>query len=375
MFQRGALTILRVRGVPIRLHVSVLLLVPFLTFALAAQTSLVADAAELPADRLMLPGWAWGLFGSAGLLVSIVLHELAHTLVAIRHGGRVDSIVLMALGGVSQVAAMPRRPRHELVMAVAGPFASLVLALLFALGYAVSRSSPPVAFGLFVLAYLNLVLGLFNLLPAFPMDGGRILRAAIAGRWGKQQATRIAAAVGKGMAILFALFGLLGGGIWMMLIALFVWVGASQEKLHAEVQVALRDLRVGEVHHVVPVVEADDTVEAARLALRDAGAPSGIVVERGATIGVIRRHDIYAIPLADRMEERVRDHMIRTVAVHSDEELSDSFDRVLRDGEVPVVDEGGHAMGVVRSSDVLRTLRERGFRLPGEEPRPPGGQA
>lgn len=373
MFQRGALTILRVRGVPIRLHVSVLLLVPFLTFALAAQTPLVAEAADLPASRLGLPGWAWGVLASAGLLVSITLHELAHTIVAMRHGGRVESIVLMALGGVSQVTQMPREPRHELAMAIAGPITSVLIAVTASLGYLAARDAPGLAFGLFVLAYLNLVLGVFNLLPAFPMDGGRVLRAALAWRWGKHKATRIAATVGKVMAVAFGLLGLLGGGVWLVLIAFFVWAGASQERLHAEVQNALADLRVGEVNNTVPAVRADASVEDARTAMRDAGAQSAVVVDGDQTLGVIRHDEIYAVAVGDRTRERVRDHMVRMVAVHTDEELADSFDRVLRDGEVPVVDEGGHALGVVRAADVVRKLRERGFHLPGEEfhPREP----
>ena len=364
MFQRGALTVLRIRGVPIRLHYSVLLLVPFLAWALAAQTALVAEAAGLPPGQLGLPGWAWGIVAAAGLLVCITLHELAHTLVAIQYGGRVDSIVLMALGGVSQVSQMPRQPKHELAMTLAGPATSLLLALVCSVAFAFTRQTPGIAFGFFILAYLNLVLGLFNLLPAFPMDGGRVLRAALAWRWGKTRATRIAASVGKGMALLFGLFGLLGGGIWLVLIAFFVWMGASQERLHAEVQNALANLRVGEVNNTVPAVSAEASVEDARLALRDAGASSGVVVENGDTLGVIRSSEIMAVPVHERQKERVRDHMVRTVAVQTSEQLGDSFDRVLREGEVPVVDETGQALGVVRAADVIRKLEERGFHLP-----------
>ncbi len=375
MFSRGALTVLRVRGVPIRLHFSVLLLIPFLTWALAAQTGLVAEAAGLPVEQLALPGWAWGLIASAGLLVSITLHELAHTLLAIRHGGRVDSIVLMALGGVSQITQMPRQPKHELVMAIAGPITSILLAVGFSLGYAATRATPNVAFALFVLAYLNLVLGIFNLLPAFPMDGGRVLRAALAWRWGKHRATRIAATVGKAMAVVFGLVGLLGGGVWLVLIAFFVWAGASQEKLHAEVQNALANLRVGEMKNTVPSVAVDASVEDARVLLRDAGATSGVVVEDGKTLGVIRRDEIYKVPVEERSREQVRDHMLRTVAVETNEEIAESFDRVLREGEVPVIDhDTGEALGVVRAADVLAKLQERGFHLPGEGPRSPPGR-
>lgn len=372
MFQRGALTVLRVRGVPIRLHFSVLLLVPFLAWVIAAQTALVAETANLPASRLGLPGWAWGGIAAVGLLISITLHELAHTLVAIRHGGRVDSIVLMALGGVSQVSRMPRAPKHELAMAVAGPLTSLLLAAICSFGFSLARTSPPLAFGLFLMAYLNLVLGIFNLLPAFPMDGGRVLRAALAWRWGRTRATRVAATVGKAMAVAFGILGLLGGGIWLVLIALFVWAGASQEQLHAEVQGALSDLHVGEVKNAVPSVSAEASVEEARRLLREARASSAVVLEGGEAVGVIRAQEILAVAVHDRETERVGDHMLRTVAVQSDEELGESFDRVLREGEVPVVGKPGEAAGVVRAADVLRKLQERGFHLPGEPP-PPGG--
>lgn len=366
MFRRGAVTILKVGGVPIRLHVSVLLLIPFLTFALAAQSGIVAEAAKLDASRLALPGWAWGIIGSLGLLVSITLHELAHTLVAIKHGGRVESIVLMALGGVSQVSQMPRRPRHELEMAVAGPAVSILLAVLFGVGWALSRDIPNLAFPLFILAYLNLVLGVFNLLPAFPMDGGRVLRAALAWKYGKIRATRIAAMVGKGMAVAFGLLGFFGGGIWMIFIAFFVWSGASQELLHAEVQAALGGLNVGEIQNTVPSIDAEASLEDARMLLRDEGASSAVVVEGEKTLGVIRKSDVVEIPLAERMKQKVREQMLRVQAVGNDEPVGDSFDRVLREGEVPVVDSTGHALGVIRSADLLRKLRDRGFRLPGE---------
>lgn len=368
VFRRGAITVLRIRDVPIRLHVSVLILIPFLTFAIAVQGARIAALAGLPPDQLAWPGWAFGLVASVGLLVSIVLHELAHTLVAIRHGGQVDSIVLMALGGVSQVSRMPKRPRHELEMAAAGPITSILLAVGVGLLYRATLSLPTLSFSLFLIAYLNLVLGVFNLLPAFPMDGGRVLRAALAWRLGRQRATRIAAVVGKTMAALFAIFGLLGGGIWMILIAFFVWSGASQEKLYSDVQSTLSSLKVGEVQHVTSQVQAEDSLETARMAMREADTESAVVLDGSKTVGVVRKQDILPLAPNERMAAKVREHMIHVQAVTRDEDLGESFDRVLREGEVPVVDDDGHPSGVVRSADVFRALRDRGFRVPGEPP-------
>jgi len=367
VFQRGAMTLFRARGVPIRLHVSVLVLIPFLTFAVAVQANRIASLAGL---EITWSGWVFGLLASVGLLASIVLHELAHTLIAIRHGGSVESIVLMALGGVSHVSKMPPSPRHELGMAAAGPLTSLALAGVVGLLYRGTTESPNLSFALFLVAYLNLVLGLFNLLPAFPMDGGRVLRAALAWRIGRRRATQIATVVGKSMAALFAVVGLLGGGIWMILIAFFVWSGASQEKLFSDVQNTLSHLKVGEVQHVSPTVQAEASLEEARQALRSETSESAVVLDGERTVGVIRKRDILSFPPNVRMEERVRDHMLGVQAVTSTEDLGESFDRILREGELPVIDDEGHPSGVVRSGDVFRALRERGFRFPGEPPEP-----
>jgi len=363
--------VLKVKGVPIRLHFSVLLLVPVLTWALAVQMPQVARAAGIMPEALGMPGWAWGLLASMGLLVSITLHELAHTLVAIRNGGKVESIVLMALGGVSQITQMPKRPKDELVMAAVGPLTSIGLGILFGAGYRLFHSAPNTAFFLFLLGYLNLVLGVFNFLPAFPMDGGRVLRAALAGRMGKQRATNVAAVVGKAMAIAFAIFGIFGGGIWMILIAFFVWSGASQEKLYADLQQALGHTHVGEVQNTVPQVQLGASLEAARVVMRDAGVESAVVEDGARTVGVVRKIDILTIPPEDRMRERVADHMLAVQPLPGSDELAQTFDRVLREGELPVVDDLGNATGVIRSRDVLGTLRSRGFRFPGEGRRGP----
>jgi Zn-dependent protease/CBS domain-containing protein len=371
LFSRGAVTVARVRGIPLRLHWSAILPVPLLVAALAVNAAPLAEAAGLPPEDLLLPGWAFGLLAAAGLEVSIALHEFSHSLVAIRHGGRVDSIVLMALGGVSQIERMPGKPRHELWMALAGPLCSLALAVLGATAWATLALAPPVAFFAFVFAYLNLALGVFNLLPAFPMDGGRVLRAGLSGFVGPRRATRIAAAVGQGFALGFALVAFLGGGLWLLLIAFFVWMAAAQERTRSDLAWSLRDLRVGDVVTTVPVLPPETSLEDARVILRDARADSALVVEDHRPVGVLRRLDVAGRDLRERMATPVRDAMVRLDALESADQLGLSFDRVLREGEVPVVDEGGGPLGVVRSDRVLAELAARDERFRGVV-RPPG---
>lgn len=247
---RSRWTLFNVMGIPVRADVSVLVLALYVVVT-------------------TFPHLDVGLFLTAALLVSIVLHELAHSAVAVAFGGQVRDITLQLLGGCAAITRMPPRPSHEVLMAAAGPVCSLALAALcgvlseafptrYVVGtlgpYELTESAPNLWLSL--AAGLNLGLALFNLVPAFPMDGGRILRAALRclGK-GKVAATAIAVAVGRGIAVLWAavcvldfvgvrfrasaewpeagqlLFNIVfgSGGILLLLIAYMIWVSGKRE--------------------------------------------------------------------------------------------------------------------------------------------------
>lgn len=233
----SAYRIATVYGIPIRLHLSLVLLLPLLV-------------------------WDFGLVGGlvygAALLGSIVLHELGHSVVAIRKGCRVRQILLLPIGGAAQMDSIPRRPWDELQMALAGPAVSLVLFGLLVYGGALL---PLAANGPFFRALplnavqeigvLNGVLAVFNLLPAFPMDGGRVLRALLAQRWGRLTATRVAARVGRVIAVLMMAASvrvwLLGYGFSMLLVVgAFIFWAAGAEYRAVRHQEWLRLQRWGE---------------------------------------------------------------------------------------------------------------------------------
>lgn len=246
----SSIRLVTVRGIPIRMHITF----PLILIVAAIQFGL--------GQRNWLEGAAFGVVVTLLLFVCVVLHELAHSLTAIQFGSEVREIVLLPLGGVARMERMPERPYQELLMAVAGPLTSgligIALAVLTALllpwriwlefSRAIAAASHlKWSYLLPYLAVTNLFLAGFNMIPAFPMDGGRVLRAVLATVMPYGRATAIAVAVGQAMAWMIGLYGLLDRNVLVILVALFVYVGAGQEGQMVQVKVALAGLRVGQV--------------------------------------------------------------------------------------------------------------------------------
>jgi len=224
------ITLFELLGFKIRVDVSWIFLALLVTWSLAKGVFPVwyADAGLSEATF-----WWMGIAGMAGLVFSLIFHELSHSLVARHYGLPIKGITLFIFGGVAEMTEEPKSAKVEFWMAIAGPIASFVLALAFYLlaGVGTALGLPlAVTAVLGYLAFINLLLGAFNLIPAFPMDGGRVLRAALwHWRGDLRQATRIASGAGKGFGMLLMLLGLLNvltgnfiGGMWWFLIGLFV---------------------------------------------------------------------------------------------------------------------------------------------------------
>ncbi len=213
----GTVGNLRVFGVPIRLHFTFLLLLVFLIFiGIGGKQSGATTSVYIIA-----------LFGS------VLVHELCHALVARMYGLRTREIVMFPIGGVSRLESQPK-PKQEPLIALAGPAANLIIGLVLLAtqhGFLpLEKLSIPTDANLIErIALGNLILGLFNLLPAYPMDGGRILRALIALRKPEDEATQIAARAGRLLAVGLGLFGLLSQNFVLVFVALFVYLGAAQE--------------------------------------------------------------------------------------------------------------------------------------------------
>ena len=245
-----SLTLFRIYDIKVRVHWSFLLI--------------LAYGAVIFSDRSnsVLVGAAYGVLVMLLLFLCVTLHEFGHALVARRFGIKVPHITLLPIGGVASLERMPDKPSQELMIAVAGPLVNVVITLillpvaLLIYGFNIRNGGDVPSAGLLfrqmqqpgatnLLLYLiftNVLLAVFNLLPAFPMDGGRILRAVLAMGMPYVKATRIAVIVGRLMAVLFALWGIFGGGIFLLLIAFFVYVGGSAELESVQNRSALRGI-------------------------------------------------------------------------------------------------------------------------------------
>lgn len=220
---RGSYRIARIWGIPIKIHISLpIFMVIYAIIVLQSGYSGMGNAFQKVILSLLL----MILF-----FASVAIHELAHSFVAIKKGCFVREITLLWIGGIAYIENIPMRPSDEIVMAVAGPLTSAVLGGLgLLLGISLIRYNLHFP-GIIILAVggLNMVLAVFNLLPAFPMDGGRVLRAMLTKRMGRLRATLIASRLGKLLALIMGIVGIVTNNINLILIAVFIYFAAGRE--------------------------------------------------------------------------------------------------------------------------------------------------
>ncbi|MBK9264802.1 MAG: site-2 protease family protein [Polyangiaceae bacterium] len=386
MFDSGW-TIFRVRGIPVKLHVSLLLFLPFVAYVASSQFRYVGKVVGLPLDDLWLPTLAWGAILAVGLFVSILLHELAHSIVALRGGTPVRSITLMMLGGVSRMER-DVKPEREAWMAFVGPLSSLGLGLFCGAMYLLPFPME-VRVAWLVLAMINVVLAAFNLLPAFPMDGGRVLRGLLTPRLGPHRATRVAVTVGKFMAVLFAFYGLLSFNVLLVLIAAFVYMGAMGEQARNELRHVLEGTMVLDVMtDRLGAARADEPAgDVARRLYREnqEGALvidgrhngfSGRDEQEDHVLGVVIASDLAkpelvkapTVPVGAAMRKELpRVHTRDDAAAMLDTLMSGDVDAVL------VLDDSEHIVGLVTQADIQRAMTFLGA-MSRDQRTPPGSR-
>ena len=242
---------------------------------------------------------ALGVFLVLTIFVIILVHELGHALVARHYGIATRDIMLLPIGGIASLERTPENPKHELAVAGVGPLINLAIAALIWVGIELTggttRLTEATSIGGAIatqLLWINIALAVFNLLPAFPMDGGRVLRAALAIRMGNERATNIAAKLGKLFAVLFAVVGLFYNP-FLILIAVVVWMGASQERALVQLKSAIAGVPVSAAMlRRVESVSSDQPLEDAAALLLGGGLNQLPVIDQGRPVGVITRSDV-----------------------------------------------------------------------------------
>ncbi|MDK2833876.1 MAG: hypothetical protein PWP63_963 [Methanolobus sp.] len=357
---RTSLKIGTIIGIPVKLHITFLLIMPVFVFVFATTVPPLGFAGiASPAMVYVL-----SLITTILLFACVLLHELGHSYIAKGFGVEIKDITLLLFGGVSSMEEIPRVPSQELKMAFAGPFVSFVIGVtLFMINvllasYLEGYSATSVFLMFNILGSINILLGLFNLLPAFPMDGGRLLRAWYAKRMSYVKATHYAASFGKMFAFLMGIFGLFFNP-WLILIAFFVYIGASEEDRATTVTVLLERYKVKEImsSEVVGVSPDINVEELSRFMFekKHLGYP---VLKGNSLKGIVTFTDIRNIPPHERYAKLVSDIMSRDIiSVNPQDPASEAFKVMTRNniGRVLVLD-NGELVGILSRSDLMRAM-------------------
>ena len=383
---RASISLGRIAGIKVGINASVFLIVAILVVGLAT--------GQLPAaypGRSIVAYVIAAIVAALLFLASLLAHELAHSLVARRNGIEVESIVLWLLGGVAQLRGEAKTPGADFRIAIVGPLTSLVLAIVFGLAAAGVASLGGAGLPLGVLMYLaatNALLAVFNLIPAAPLDGGRVLRAALWQFRGDRHAAAVnAARAGRILGFVMIALGVLQvvtgrglGGVWLALIGWFVVSAATAEEQQARLGGRLAGVKVGQVMAARPTVLDGNLTVAdfiAQVALTHQYSTYPLVDPSGRLTGLVTLNRVRAVPPELRATTRLQEIACPPSEVPTarpEESLVELLERMngCADGRAVVVDDAGRVVGVVSASDVARSLQLADLRSFDPYPAPSG---
>lgn len=363
----GSIKIGRVFGIPIYLHITFLVILPLFVWVFSESPGRMLGMAlgfgDLPTDTLTR--YVFGTIAAILFFATILAHELAHSYLAKRYGVRIKSITLMLFGGVASMEEVPKQPGQELKMAFAGPLTSLVIGVFSYAMMLILKSFAPetvlwegvtIIFGL--MALYNVLLAGFNMIPAFPMDGGRVLRSYYSSRMSHLEATKRAAKIGRYIAIAMGVFGVVTFNVWLILIAFFVYVGASEEEQSTVMTDSLEGKLVGQlmtrdvqvVHPRMSVQQLLDIM----LATKHMGFP---VVDNG-LVGIVTLSDTHRVQREHLPFVTVDQIMTRQVVWVPPELEAAKALRIMAERGIDrlVVLDRGRLVGIITKKDFMRVV-------------------
>jgi len=317
----SSITIGRILGIPIRINFTLLIFLPILVWLIAGQIELYGDVVNAVSPTAidvepLTEGnnpWIIGVTAAVGLFVGVLVHELGHSVAAMRYGIGIASITLWIFGGLARMEDLPEDWSIEFWVALAGPVTSLGIAAVCYLAlFAIPASAPAIV--IFVVAWLaviNLTLAIFNMLPAFPMDGGRILRALLARRRPYVEATAIAAKTGRFFGVLMVVVGILNFAPLLALVGFFVYVAAGAESRIVTLRDLLKDVSAGDLlrEDTATVDEGTSVQRLLERMLEDRRTGYPVVDAGGRLTGLVSLGELRSVPSADRSTSTVADVM------------------------------------------------------------------
>jgi Zn-dependent protease len=354
-FMRWSFRIARIAGIDLRVHITFFLIV------------------ILGASQWSGFGPRGMLFGTALILLlflCVTLHELGHSLVAQRFGVTVKEIILLPIGGVAMLSRIPSKPAQELLIAIAGPLVNVVIAAAIVLGIGVntamgrmdlndlvfqSHAAPSTFLMLKFILNANIALVLFNMIPAFPLDGGRVLRAILAMRMGHVRATQVSASIGQFIAILLGLYGLIGGGALLVIIAAFIFFAAGAENVEGQTRTVLASHRVGDAYnrHALTLSPNDHAGQVVQYIL-NSYQPDFAVLDGHDILGVVTRDDVIR-SLAHHDGDAPVTQIMKPAAVRAQaDQTLDEVRQAMSDhsARVAAIYDGARYLGLVSAEDI-----------------------
>jgi len=355
-------------GIPVQLNWTFLLILPIFAWIISSDIVLLAElvnnvlGSSIATDPLTAGSMPWilGFAAAGGLFFGVLLHEFGHSIMAMRYGLEIESITLWLLGGVASFKEMPEEWQKEFNIAIAGPIVSVLVGVVSYVGFVLAAGFGALQFVLGYLALMNIALAVFNMLPGFPMDGGRVLRALLARKRPHAQATQMAAEVGKIFAFMLGIVGLFAFSPLFILLAFFIYIAASGEAQQSTVKAAFQGVTVrdimtpGEELHVTEPETTISELLSRMFTERHTGYP--VVDRHGELVGMVTLDDARTIKEIERDAYRVEDVMERDV-----QQIDPSADaitalRTMQEhgvGRLPVVDDRGELTGIISRTDLM----------------------
>jgi len=371
-----SLNIGRIIGIPVRIHYTLWLVLLLIAWSLA-EGYMPQHYPGLGATTY----WAIGIVSAIVLFVSVFLHELSHSYIAKKNGLPIKRITLFFFGGVSEMSEEPKDPALEVRMAAAGPLTSFLIAIVLGgfwyLTVLVGGPTPggltPIIATLYYAALLNGVLGAFNLIPAFPLDGGRVLRGSL---WSRSKnllsattnATRVSEAISllmMAVGLFFVVFGDFINGLWIIFLGWFIRSGAETSLRQTRLTESLAGVIVGDIMtrellSVSPDASVQQLVSDYFLVHPHGGYP---VISDGKLLGVVTMSSVRSIPREKREVERVSQAMVpyeRTITVSPTTSAIDALQMMAKNGVGRlVVMDGDRIAGMVTRGDLMKTMKAR----------------